>query len=131
MNSRFPIPTKRRYAYFTYVPLDVEKMRQAASFLVGEHDFASFCAAASAAESTVRTVYEVNVEQTGEEILIRVCGSGFLYNMVRIIAGTLMEAGRGHMEPERMKTILGEKSRPAAGPTAPACGRTLVEYEFL
>lgn len=131
LNSRFPLPTKRLYSYFTYVPLDVEKMSRAAAFLVGEHDFASFCAAASTAETTVRTIYELSVEKEGEEILIRVCGSGFLYNMVRIVAGTLMEAGRGRMEPEKMEKILGARSRKAAGPTAPACGLTLVRYEFL
>lgn len=131
LNSRFPLPTKRLYSYFTYVPLDVEKMSRAAAFLVGEHDFASFCAAASTAETTVRTIYELSVEKEGKEILIRVCGSGFLYNMVRIIAGTLMEAGRGRMEPEEMEKILGARSRKAAGPTAPACGLTLVRYEFL
>lgn len=131
LNSRFPLPTRRRYAHFTYVPLDVEKMRQAAAYLVGEHDFASFCAASSTAETTVRTIHGLSVEREGEEILIRVCGSGFLYNMVRIIAGTLMEAGRGHIEPWQMADILNARDRQAAGPTAPACGLTLVKYEFL
>lgn len=131
LNSRFPIPTKRRYSYFTYVPLDINKMKEAAAYLVGEHDFASFCAAASVAETTVRTIYGLSVEKEGEEILIRVCGSGFLYNMVRIIAGTLMEAGRGRMEPGQMRQILDAKDRQTAGPTAPACGLTLVKYEYL
>lgn len=131
LNSRFPLPTRRRYAHFTYVPLNVEKMRQAAAYLVGEHDFASFCAAASTAETTVRTIHALSVEREGEEILIRVCGSGFLYNMVRIVAGTLMEAGRGHIEPWQMADILNARDRQAAGPTAPACGLTLVKYEFL
>ena len=131
LNSRFPLPTRRRYAHFTYVPLNVEKMRQAAAYLVGEHDFASFCAAASTAETTVRTIHALSVEREGEEILIRVCGSGFLYNMVRIIAGTLMEAGRAHVEPRQMADILNARDRQAAGPTAPACGLTLVKYEFL
>ena len=107
LNSRFPLPTRRRYAHFTYVPLNVEKMRQAAAYLVGEHDFASFCAAASTAETTVRTIHALSVEREGEEILIRVCGSGFLYNMVRIVAGTLMEAGRGHIEPWQMGSKAG------------------------
>lgn len=131
LNSRFPLPTKRLYSHFSYVPLDVEKMSQAAAFLVGEHDFASFCAVGSVAETTVRIVYGLTVEKEGEEILIRVCGSGFLYNMVRIIAGTLMEVGRGRMEPEHMEEILAAKNRQAAGPTAPACGLTLIRYEFL
>ena len=124
------MPTKRLYAYFTYVPLDVGKMKQAAAYLVGEHDFKSFCSTASAAESTIRTIYELTVDKTGEEILVRVSGSGFLYNMVRIIAGTLMEAGKGSLAPERMEEILKARDRKAAGPTAPACGLTLAKYEF-
>ena len=131
LNREFPLPTKRLYAYFTYVPLDVEKMRRAAEFLVGEHDFASFCSASSSARSTVRTIYSLTVEKEGDEIVIQVCGSGFLYNMVRIIAGTLMEAGSGSRRPEDMKAVLEAKTRGAAGPTAPACGLTLVGYEFL
>ncbi len=130
LNCPFPIPTKRLYAHFTYVPLDVEKMAQAAEFLVGEHDFKSFCAAAAVVESTVRRIYELSVEKEGSEIVIRVQGNGFLYNMVRIIAGTLMEVGRGNLEPEKVREILDAKDRQAAGPTAPACGLTLVKYEF-
>lgn len=130
LNCPFPIPTKRLYAHFTYVPLNVEKMAQAAEYLVGEHDFKSFCAAAAVVDSTVRRIYDLNVEKEGEEIIIRVCGNGFLYNMVRIIAGTLMEVGRGNLRPEQMKEILDAKERQEAGPTAPACGLTLVKYEF-
>lgn len=131
LNRQFPLPTRRLYAYFTYVPLDLEKMRQAAAPLVGEHDFKSFCSPSAAVESTIRTIYDLTVEKERDEIIIRVCGGGFLYNMVRIIAGTLMEAGRGNMQPEQVKEILAVKDRRAAGPTAPACGLTLVEYKFL
>ena len=130
LNAAFPDPTRRLYAYFTYTPLDVEKMRQAAAHLAGEHDFASFCSAGSTAETTVRTIYALTVEKSGEEIIIRVTGSGFLYNMVRILAGTLMEAGYGRMEPEKMEEILAAKDRSAAGPTAPACGLVLTEMVF-
>lgn len=131
LNRQFPLPTRRLYAYFTYVPLDLEKMRQAAAPLVGEHDFKSFCSPSAAVESTIRTIYDLTVEKERDEIIIRVCGGGFLYNMVRIIAGTLMEAGRGNMQPDQVKKILAAKDRRAAGPTAPACGLTLVEYKFL
>ena len=131
LNREFPLPTKRLYAHFTYVPLDVSKMEKAASYLIGEHDFKSFCATAAVVETTVRTLYEATVGRENDEIVIRVCGNGFLYNMVRIIAGTLMEVGRGNLEPEGMKEILEAKDRTAAGPTAPACGLTLVKYEFL
>lgn len=130
LNAAFPDPVKRLYSYFTYVPLDAEKMRQAAAYLVGEHDFASFCSAGSQAETTVRTIYDLTVEKNGEQIVIRVTGSGFLYNMVRIIAGTLMEAGRGRMAPEKMEEILAAGDRTAAGPTAPARGLILTEIFY-
>lgn len=129
--GEFPMPTKRLYSYFTYHPLNVENMRKAAALLVGEHDFKSFCQTGAQVESTVRTLYTVEIEEQGAEVVIRVCGNGFLYNMVRIIAGTLMEAGWGKRQPEEMKAILEAKSRSAAGPTAPACGLTLMKYEFL
>lgn len=127
----FPMPVKRLYAHYTYIPMDVERMRQGAVYLVGKHDFKSFCSAEAQVETTVRQVDSVEVVQEGKEIVIRVAGRGFLYNMVRIIAGTLMEVGRGHIAPEEVKTILEAKDRQAAGPTAPACGLTLVKYEFL
>lgn len=131
LNAKFPLPTKRLYAHFTYVPLDVSQMQKAGAYLVGEHDFKSFCATAAVVESTVRTITDLQVEQSGHEIVIRVTGTGFLYNMVRIIAGTLMEVGRGSYPPEKVKEILAAKDRQAAGPTAPACGLTLVKYDFL
>ncbi len=130
LNREFPQPIHRLYAHFTYVPLDVERMQRAADYLVGEHDFKSFCSVNTVAETTVRTIYGLQVEKQGEMITIRVTGSGFLYNMVRIIAGTLMEVGRGNMEPEEMAEILKALDRTKAGPTAPACGLTLVSYQF-
>lgn len=131
LNTAFPVPTRRLYSYFTYVPLDAGKMQEAAVHLVGEHDFKSFCSAGSQAESTVRKIECLEVTCEGEEITIQVAGNGFLYNMVRIIAGTLMEAGRGVWEPAYMKEILEARDRRAAGPTAPACGLCLTGYEFL
>lgn len=106
-------------------------MQEAAAYLVGEHDFKSFCSVNTVVESTVRRLDSVAVEEQGEEIVIRVRGNGFLYNMVRIIAGTLMEVGMGKTEPEEIPGILNALDRQAAGPTAPACGLTLVQYEFL
>lgn len=131
MNTQFPIPTRRLYTHFTYVSLNVRKMEEAAAYLVGTHDFKSFCSAGSQVESTVRTIYSLQVEQNREEITVRVTGNGFLYNMVRIIAGTLMEAGRGSWEPEHIKDIIKAQDRGAAGPTAPACGLMLTNYEFV
>ncbi len=133
-NAAFPLPTKRLYAHFTYVPLDVSLMRRAAAYLVGEHDFKSFCSMDTQVKTTVRKIEEIEVREEPavcREIVIRVRGRGFLYNMVRIIAGTLMEAGRGQIAPEQVKEILLACDRQAAGPTAPACGLTLVGYEFL
>lgn len=130
LNSKFPQPVYRLYSHFTYVPLDVERMRQAAEYLVGEHDFKSFCSVNTVAETTVRTIYDIQVTKQQEMISIRVTGSGFLYNMVRIIAGTLMEAGRGNIEPACIQNILEKKDRTAAGPTAPACGLTLLMYQY-
>lgn len=129
--GEFPMPVKRLYAHFTYHFLDVGKMREAAAYLEGKHDFKSFCQSGTQVESTVRTLYLVLVEEQGADVVIRICGNGFLYNMVRIIAGTLMEVGRGKREPESMPEVLEARDRSAAGPTAPARGLTLMRYEFL
>ena len=130
-NAPFPMPVKRLYAHFSYTPYDIEAMKEAAAYFVGTHDFKSFCSADAQVESTVRQVDGVHVEKQGDEIVIRVTGHGFLYNMVRIMAGTLMEVGRGHKTPQDIPKILEAKDRTAAGPTAPACGLTLIKYEFL
>lgn len=129
--GQFPMPVKRLYSLFSYHAMDVNRMREAAAYLEGEHDFKSFCQTGAQVESTVRTLYSVEVEEQGEELVIRVCGNGFLYNMVRIIAGTLMEIGQGKRDPMDIFTILDAKDRAAAGPTAPAHGLMLVKYEFL
>ncbi len=129
--NEFPMPVKRLYSYFTYRPLDVQRMQEAAAYLVGEHDFMSFCQTGAQVQSTVRTILSLEVEEQGAEIVIRVCGNGFLYNMVRIIAGTLMEVGQGKRKPEDMKQILVARERSAAGPTAPAHGLMLIKYEFV
>ena len=106
-------------------------MKAAAAYLVGEHDFVSFCSAGHQAEETVRTLYEVSVEAREEnQICIRLRGSGFLYNMVRIIAGTLMQAGIGMYPPEHVKEILEARDRRLAGQTAPAKGLTLIGIEY-
>ena len=129
--GEFPMPVKRLYALFTYHKLDVEKMQLAARYLEGEHDFKSFCQIGAQVESTVRSIYSVDIIEEGLDLIIRVCGNGFLYNMVRIIVGTLLEVGREKRAPEDMQDILEKKDRSAAGPTAPAHGLTLMNYEFL
>ena len=128
--GEFPLPTKRLYSHFVYAELDVDKMRAAAAYLEGEHDFKSFCQTGAQVESTVRTIHSLQVEEQEADLVIRVCGNGFLYNMVRIIAGTLLEVAQGKRSPESMKEILEAKDRAAAGPTAPAKGLTLIKYEI-
>ena len=130
INTRIPIPTKRLTNYFVSYVLDIDKMRQAASYLVGEHDFVSFCNVRTDVENTVRTVYALDILTEGNEITIRITGNGFLYNMVRIIVGTLIRVGRGFYKPEQVKEILEAKERTAAGVTAPAHGLMLVEIKY-
>lgn len=128
--GKYENPIGRQYAHFVYVPLDVEKMEKAAGYLVGEHDFKSFCVAKAQVLTTVRTLYGIEVKKEGNYLTIRVSGNGFLFNMVRIIAGTLLEVGKGKLAPEQVKEILEAKDRQEAGPTAPARGLTLVSFEF-
>ena len=131
LNRRFDNPVMRLYTHFVYMPLDYEKMQEAAKYLVGEHDFKSFCSARTQVTDTVRTIYSLDVSKEDDIIKIRISGNGFLYNMVRIIAGTLLDIGQGKRDPMDIFTILEAKDRSAAGPTAPAHGLTLVKYEFL
>lgn len=141
LNRTFPLPAYRNTAYFLYGTLNIEAMRRACQAFLGEHDFASFCAAGAQVQTTVRTIYSLEVEcrpltgaNTGSAdqlLTIRVKGNGFLYNMVRIIAGTLVEVGRGHIKPEEVAGIIAAKDRAKAGPTAPARGLRLVEIEYL
>lgn len=130
LNRRFRMPTRRLDTYFYYHPLDVEQMQEAARVLEGEHDFKSFCSIHSQAETTVRTIYSCAVEKTDDIITIRVTGNGFLYNMVRIIAGTLVKVGAGELAPAQMQDILAAADRSAAGPTAPAHGLTMIGIRY-
>lgn len=130
VNRTFRMPTRRLDTYFYHHPLDVEKMKKAASYLVGEHDFKSFCAIGAQVKTTVRTIYSCDVFKEGDIITIRVTGNGFLYNMVRIIAGTLIRVGGGDFEPEQVQDILEACDRAAAGPTAPAHGLTMIGLEY-
>ena len=130
LNRTFPVPTERLYSYFYHYKLDEKKMREATSFIIGRHDFASFCGSGAQVKSTIRTITSATVERDGDIITIRISGTGFLYNMVRIIAGTLIEIGNGQYPPERMKSIVEACDRSAAGPTAPACGLTLIGIRY-
>lgn len=178
-NAVHPDPIKRRYSYFVYVPLDVDAMRKAAEYLIGEHDFASFCSAHAQVKTTVRTVYSLDIlagqgsinevdthedntdkdnvsnpevngvscDSTNEinvinetqphqkkymshDITIRISGNGFLYNMVRIIAGTLVKVGYHFYPPEYVLEILNACDRKKAGPKAPAEGLKLIGIKY-
>lgn len=130
INTRIPIPTKRLTNYFVSYNLNIDDMRKAATYLVGEHDFASFCNVRTNVESTVRTITALDILQNGDEITVRITGNGFLYNMVRIIVGTLIRVGRGFYQPEQVKEILEAKERTAAGVTAPAHGLMLMQIDY-
>ena len=133
-NDRFMNPVMRLYTKFCYYNLDTELMEKAGQCLVGEHDFKSFCSSGSSATTTVRTVKSLSVRRDEKEpriITIRVTGYGFLYNMVRIIAGTLIEVGSGQREAEDVKRILEACDRTVAGKRAEAEGLTLVKIEYL
>ena len=125
------MPTERLYSTFVYYPLDIDKMKRAAVVLVGEHDFKSFCSSRSQVENTVRTITDITIDKVGDMIHIRISGNGFLYNMVRIIVGTLMKIGLGIWPEDCMESILEAKDRTKAGPKAEAKGLTLVEIKYL
>ena len=161
----FPDPTRRLDHLFLYDRLNVEAMRKALTYVVGEHDFKSFQGAGGEASThtTIRHIYQAELIRVSEEgcggketttdmdggeaaahtdsartadgeqqytLTIRVTGNGFLYNMVRILVGTLLEIGRGRLAPEDMQRILDARDREAAGPTAPAHGLTLMEIRY-
>ncbi|WP_188066797.1 tRNA pseudouridine(38-40) synthase TruA [Brevibacillus brevis] len=121
---------RHRYADHVRFPLDVDAMQQAAHYLVGEHDFTSFCSAKTFVEDKVRTVYGLSVEKIGDEVWVTCRGNGFLYNMVRIIVGTLVEVGQGKRSPAELREILAACDREKAGKTAPAKGLTMWEVVY-
>ncbi|HIZ80552.1 MAG TPA: tRNA pseudouridine(38-40) synthase TruA [Candidatus Mediterraneibacter pullistercoris] len=131
LNREMPDPLRRRDSWHVSFPLDLDKMRAAAVHLVGEHDFRSFCSIHTGAKTTVRTICSLDIEKSEDLITIRISGNGFLYNMVRIIAGTLTEVGRGFRTPEEVNDILDAGARKQAGATAPPQGLVLagIEYE--
>lgn len=134
LNTVIELPAWRHYSYHVYQKLDIEMMRKAAGELLGEHDFSAFCSAGSQVKSKVRTIYDIAVteepvpdENGGRIIRLRVRGNGFLYNMVRIIAGTLLEAGMGRRSVESIREAIQTGNRGKAGPTAPPQGLMLID----
>ncbi|MCT4621076.1 MAG: tRNA pseudouridine(38-40) synthase TruA [Marinisporobacter sp.] len=132
-SGKIPTAFKRRYTYPVVKTLDLEAMKKATRYLVGEHDFKSFCSMKSKKKSTVREIYKIDIIKEKEEIHMLFHGNGFLHNMVRIMVGTLIEIGEGKRKPENIKEIIESRVRKNAGPTAPAQGLFLyeVEYEHL
>ncbi len=129
-NSTFPSALMRNRAYHVYYPMDAGAMRQAAEYFTGTHDFVAFSAAGSSVKTTVRTISEATIERDGELIEFSVVGDGFLYNMVRILAGTLVEVGVGRLKPDAVPAIIAGLDRRKAGRTAPAHGLYLVEVYY-
>jgi len=120
----------RKYQYRVEEPLDVVAMERAARFLTGKHDFRSFCGNRRFKKSTVREVFHIGVEVCGSDLTLVYRGDGFLYNMVRILTGTLLEVGLGQRAPESMVEVLEARERTAAGKTAPAQGLVLQEVYY-
>lgn len=128
--SKIQFPTERKYSYHCPKDLDIEKMRKAAAFMEGEHDFTSFCSTKTEKENKVRRVYQITIEEEGHKIKISVRGNGFLYNMVRIIVGTLVKVGEGKLSPEEIPNIIEKKDRTLAGMTLPPQGLFLKEIRY-
>lgn len=131
LNRTFPIPTLSRYTHFYHYPLNTCAMNEAARELIGEHDFTSFASVHSQTNSYIRKIYDARVTRDDNDVVtFEVTGNGFLYNMVRIIAGTLIEVGSGMKEISDIARILSAKDRSLAGPTAPAKGLTLIKIQY-
>ena len=131
--SKIHAPLKRRYAHICVYDLNVENMKKACACLAGEHDFRSFALAESVrGKSTVRTIYDIHIQEGegGKLLSLFVTGNGFLHNMVRAIAGTLIDVGRGRFSPEDMLSILESRDRRRAGKTVEGCGLFLVSVEY-
>lgn len=120
----------RNYAYYYHRKLDILKMKKAAKYLIGTHDFAAFKNKGSNPYNSIRTITELDVEKKGQFITFTVTGNAFLYNMVRIIVGTLLDVGCGRFEVDYVKTILESKDRSKAGKSAPALGLVLDEVFY-
>ncbi|MGM0471855.1 MAG: tRNA pseudouridine(38-40) synthase TruA [Bacillota bacterium] len=131
LNQTLPSVFARNYTYHIKQELDYQRLEKAASYLVGVHDFASFQTSGSSVNSTVRTIEEFSMDFEEENrVKLRIAGDGFLYNMVRIIVGTLIKIATERLDPEVMSEIIAAQDRRAAGPTAPACGLRLIKVKY-
>jgi len=124
------MPLSRRYSLQIPYKLDVKAMRKAITKLLGKHDFSSFRSSNSNTKTSVRTIKKVSVRKNARRIIIDIEADGFLYNMVRVIVGTLVEIGRGKLSPLSMRKILSARNRSLAGPTVPARGLMLIKVRY-
>ena len=129
-NSKTGTAIYRNLEYCFPVKLNVGKMVEAAKYFEGEHDFKAFKSSGTSGKNSVRTIYKAEVRQDGERIIIELTGNGFLYNMVRIISGTLLDVGLGKIEPNEIPDIIEKKDRTKAGKTLPAHGLYLVKVQY-
>ena len=130
VNAPFQNPLMRNFAWHYPIKLDLDKMQKAAKIIQGKHDFASFCAAGSVVKSTVRNLTELTVTRNGDIITVRAAADGFLYNMVRIIVGTLVYVGCGKLSENDIAELIEKKDRRLLGITAPPQGLALVEVNY-
>ena len=129
-NSEYGSAIYREMEYHFPQKLDIKKMQEAAKYFEGEHDFKGFKASGTSSKSSVRTIYKAEVIKEGDRVYIELTGNGFLYNMVRIISGTLLDVGIGKIKPEEIREIIESKDRKRAGKTLPAHGLCLVEVNY-
>ncbi|TCP24194.1 tRNA pseudouridine38-40 synthase [Scopulibacillus darangshiensis] len=121
---------RRLYTYYLSAPLDIKKMKAACPYFEGTHDFTSFCASNTSVVDKVRTIYKLDISPDHDELIIQVAGSGFLYQMVRIMTGALIDVGAGKIKPEEIEQILSKKDRRLAPKTAPAHGLTMWQVVY-
>ncbi len=129
-NAKYRNPVFRNFSEFNHNNLDIIAMNEAAQELKGTHDFKAFAASGMTVKTTERTIFDISVSRHEPFVIIKVTGDGFLYNMVRIIAGTLMMVGEGKMTRESVREILEGKDRTKAGKTAGPQGLTLIEIKY-
>ena len=129
-NSKYGTAIHRNFSYHVPQKLNIENMKKATTYFEGEHDFKAFKASGTSSKSSVRTIYKAEIIKEDNKIIIRLTGNGFLYNMVRIISGTLVDVGLGKIKPNEILSIIKEKDRTKAGKTLPAHGLYLVNVEY-
>lgn len=128
-NSDAPCIFERRFLYVDPRPLNIDAMKAAGEYFLGQHDFSAFCANKNMKKSTVRYIESLSITQKGDHLYFEVCGNGFLHHMVRIMVGTLLEVGRGERSADSIPALFGA-ARSEAGALVPACGLTLMEVSY-